>query len=46
MKNLLERNTDVANKVNAAIGELQAAINKSQQDRGGQVDQDSGRFNR
>ena len=44
MKNLLEHNTDAANKVNAAIGELQAAINKSQQDRSGQVDQISGQI--
>jgi tol-pal system protein YbgF len=44
MKNLLEQNTDVANKVNAAIGELQASINKQQQDRSGQVDQISGQI--
>jgi TolA-binding protein len=44
MKNLLEQNTDAANKVTAAIGELQASINKQQQDRAGQVDQISGQI--
>ncbi|MFZ0797801.1 MAG: hypothetical protein WAM98_08435, partial [Terriglobales bacterium] len=44
MKNLLEHNTDAANKVSAAIGELQASINKQQQDRAGQVDQISGQI--
>jgi len=42
MKNLLEQNTDAANKVSAAINGLQTSINKSQQDRAGQVDQISG----
>lgn len=42
MKNLVEQNTDVANKVNVAIKDLQTAINKSQTDRAGQVDQISG----
>src|SRR5271155_3491596 len=44
MKNLLEQNTDAANKVSTAIGGLQASINKSQQDRAGQVDQISGQI--
>jgi len=44
MKNLLDHNADVANKVSAAIGELQASINKQQQDRAGQVDQISGQI--
>jgi tol-pal system protein YbgF len=42
MKNLVEQNTDVANKVNASVKDLQATINKQQQDRGAQVDQISG----
>jgi len=42
MKNLVEQNTDVANKLNTSIKDLQTAINKSQQDRAGQVDQISG----
>src|SRR5713226_10718783 len=44
MRNLLEKNTDSANKVSAAIGELQTSINKQQQDRAGQVDQISGQI--
>lgn len=44
MKNLVEQNTDVANKVNATLKDLQASINKQQQDRGGQVDQISGQI--
>jgi tol-pal system protein YbgF len=44
MKNLVEQNTDVANKVNAAIKDLQTSINKQQQDRAGQVDQISGQI--
>jgi tol-pal system protein YbgF len=44
MKNLLEQNTDAANKVTAAIGELQTSINKQQQDRAAQVDQISGQI--
>jgi tol-pal system protein YbgF len=44
MRNLLEQNTDAANKVSAAIGELQSTLNKSQQDRAGQVDQISGQI--
>src|SRR5271154_5822855 len=44
MKNLLEQNTDAANKVTAAIDGLQASINKQQQDRAGQVDQISGQI--
>ena len=44
MKNLLEQNTDAANKVTAAINELQTSINKQQQDRASQVDQISGQI--
>jgi len=44
MKNLLEQNTDAANKVATAINGLQASINKQQQDRSGQVDQISGQI--
>jgi tol-pal system protein YbgF len=44
MKSLLEQNTDAANKVSAAIGDLQTSINKQQQDRAGQVDQISGQI--
>jgi tol-pal system protein YbgF len=42
MKNLVEQNTDVANKVNASLKDVQTLINKQQQDRGAQVDQISG----
>jgi tol-pal system protein YbgF len=44
MKNLLEHNTDAANKVTSAINDLQTSINKQQQDRGAQVDQISGQI--
>jgi len=44
MKNLVEQNTDVANKVNASLKDLQALISKQQQDRGAQVDQISGQI--
>jgi tol-pal system protein YbgF len=44
MKNLLEQNTDAANKVTAAIGELQTSINQQQQDRSAQTDQLSGQI--
>src|SRR5258708_888282 len=44
MKNLVEQNTDVANKVNATLRDLQTSINKQQQDRGSQVDQISGQI--
>ncbi len=44
MKNLLEQNTAAANKVSAAIGELQTSVNKQQQDRSAQVDQISGQI--
>src|SRR6266850_2118504 len=44
MKNLVEQNTDVANKVNATLKDLQTSINKQQQDRAGQVDQISGQI--
>jgi len=44
MRNLLEQNTDVTNKVTTAINGLQASINKQQQDRSGQGDQLSGQI--
>ena len=44
MTHLVEQNTDVANKLNTSIKDLQTAINKSQQDRAGQVDQISGQI--
>jgi TolA-binding protein len=44
MKNLLEQNTDVTNKVAGAINALQASINKQQQDRSGEGDQLSGQI--
>ena len=44
MKNLLEQNTDAANKVTAAINGLQSSVNKQQQDRAAQVDQISGQI--
>jgi len=44
MKNLLEQNTDAANKVTTAINTLQTSINKQQTDRGAQVDQISGQI--
>jgi tol-pal system protein YbgF len=44
MKNLVEQNTDIANKVNATLKDLQASINKQQQDRAGQTDQISGQI--
>jgi tol-pal system protein YbgF len=44
MKNLLEQNTDAANKVTTAINGLQTSINKQQQDRSGQGDQLSGQI--
>jgi tol-pal system protein YbgF len=44
MRNLLEKNTDAANKVTAAIEGLQTSLNKQQQERGGQVDQISGQI--
>ena len=44
MKNLVEQNTDIANKVNATLKDLQTSINKQQQDRAGQVDQISGQI--
>jgi len=44
MRNLLEQNTDAANKVTAAINGLEASISKQQQDRGSQVDQISGQI--
>jgi tol-pal system protein YbgF len=44
MRNLLEQNTDAANKVTAAINGLEASISKQQQDRGSQVEQISGQI--
>ena len=44
MRNLLEQNTDAANKVSAAIEGLQASLNKQQSDRAAQVDQISGQI--
>ncbi len=44
MKNLLEQNTDAANKVTSAINGLQSSITKQQQDRANQVDQISGQI--
>ena len=44
MKNLVEQNTDVANKVNSSLKDLQTLITKQQQDRGTQVDQISGQI--
>ena len=44
MKNLLEQNTDAANKVTAAIDGLQTSITKQQADRAAQVDQISGQI--
>ena len=44
MRDLLEKNTDAANKVSAAIDGLQSSLNKQQQDRGAQVEQISGQI--
>ena len=44
LKNLLDKNTDAANKVTAAIEELQTSLNKQQTDRGTQSDQISGQI--
>lgn len=44
MRNLVEQNTDAANKVTSAINQLQNTLNKQQQDRGGEVDQISGQI--
>jgi tol-pal system protein YbgF len=44
MKNLLEQNTDAANKVTAAVDALQTSLNKQQQDRSAQSDQLSGQI--
>lgn len=44
MRNLIEQNTDAANKVTSAINQLQNTINKQQQDSGGQVEQISGQI--
>lgn len=44
MKNLVEQQADAANKVSAAIQDLQTSITKQQQDRAGQIDQISGQI--
>jgi tol-pal system protein YbgF len=44
MKNLVERDTDAVNKVAAAIGALQATLQKQQGDSGARVDQLSGQI--
>ena len=44
MKNMMEQNTAVADKVSAAIDNLQASINKHETDRGTQVDQIAGQI--
>jgi tol-pal system protein YbgF len=44
MRNLVEQNTDAANKVTNAINQLQNTLNKQQQDSGGQVEQISGQI--
>src|SRR5580698_3662412 len=44
MKNLVERDTDAVNKVAAAIGALQATLQKPQGDSGAHVDQLSGQL--
>jgi tol-pal system protein YbgF len=44
MKNMMEQNTAIADKVSAAIDNLQASINKHETDRGTQVDQIGGQI--
>jgi tol-pal system protein YbgF len=44
MRNLLEKNTDAANKVSGAIDGLETSLNKQQADRAAQVDQISGQI--
>lgn len=44
MKSMMEQNSVVANKVSAAIDNLQSSINKQQTDRAAQVDQISGQI--
>jgi tol-pal system protein YbgF len=44
MKNLVEQNTDAANKTTAAITSLQGTLVKQQGDEGGRVDQISGQI--
>jgi tol-pal system protein YbgF len=44
MKNLVEQNTDAANKTTAAITSLQSALQKQQGDSAGRVDQLSGQM--
>ena len=44
IKSLLDKNADAANKVSAAVEQLQTSINKQQSDRAAQVDQISGQI--
>jgi tol-pal system protein YbgF len=44
MKSMMEQNTVIANKLSAAIDNLQSSINRQQTDRAGQVDQISGQI--
>jgi tol-pal system protein YbgF len=44
MKSMMEQNSVIANKVSAAIDNLQSSINRQQTDRAGQVDQISGQI--
>jgi tol-pal system protein YbgF len=44
MKSMMEQNTVIANKVSAAIDNLQSSLNRQQTDRAGQVDQISGQI--
>jgi tol-pal system protein YbgF len=44
MRNLLEKNTDAANKVSTAIDSLQTSLNKQQTERAAQVEQISGQI--
>ncbi len=44
MKNMLDENKVIANKVSAAIDNLQSSMNRQQTDRSGQVDQISGQI--
>jgi len=44
MKSMMEQNSVIANKVSAAIDNLQSSINKQQTDRAAQVDQISGQI--
>ena len=44
MKSMMEQNTAIANKVSAAIDNLQSSLNRQQTDRAAQVDQISGQI--